>query len=175
MRRLILFRHSKAEAAEPGHGDLSRQLAPSGRADAAAMGTYLVRHNLVPDRVLVSPSRRTQETWTLAAAAFRPPPATTTDERIYDASPERLFRVVQTADNATQCLMLIGHNPGMHELAVELVATGDLEARESLHEKFPTSGIAVIDFAFDRWDKLHAQSGRLERFIGPRMLAGDPR
>jgi phosphohistidine phosphatase len=63
----------------------------------------------------------------------------------------------------------------LHELAVELVATGDLDARESLHEKFPTSGLAVIDFAFDSWDRLHPRSGRLERFTGPRLLTGEAR
>lgn len=175
MRRLILFRHSKTEAATPGQSDQQRPLAPGGRADAALMGTYLAHHKVAPDRALVSPARRALETWTLASAALHPVPEAITDGRIYGASPEQLFRIVETAANDAGSLMIVGHNPGLHELAVKLVATGDLDARESLHEKFPTSGLAVIDFAFDRWDRLHPQSGRLERFTAPRLLTGEAR
>jgi phosphohistidine phosphatase len=66
--------------------------------------------------------------------------------------------------------MVIGHNPGLHDLALMLVAAGDVDARELLREKLPTSGLVIIDFAFDNWSKLHPQSGRLERFVSPRSL-----
>ena len=66
--------------------------------------------------------------------------------------------------------MVIGHNPGLHELALMLVASGDIDAREWLREKLPTSGLVIIDFAFDNWSKLHPQSGRLERFVSPKSL-----
>jgi phosphohistidine phosphatase len=106
------------------------------------------------------------------SAQIAPAPRTTIDERIYDASPERLFRLVETADPAASSLLVIGHNPGLHELAVALTATGDIDARELLQEKFPTSALAVLDFAFKTWGDLHPHSGRLERFVSPRLLAG---
>jgi phosphohistidine phosphatase len=106
------------------------------------------------------------------SAQIAPAPRTTIDERIYDASPERLFRLVETADPAASCLLILGHNPGLHELAVALTATGDIDAREQLQEKFPTSALAVLDFAFKDWSDLHPQSGRLDRFVSPRLLAG---
>ena len=67
-------------------------------------------------------------------------------------------------------LLLVGHNPSLHEAAVTLVATGDIDTRARLREKLPTSGLVIIEFAFDDWAKLHPQSGRLERFVSPKWL-----
>jgi phosphohistidine phosphatase len=170
MRRLLLFRHSKAERPEPGHEDLARALIERGRRDAARIGSYMANHGLVPDRVMVSPAKRTQETWKHAAAAFRPAPGATTVESLYDASPHTIFAAIKDAPANAHTLLVVGHNPGLHELALMLIASGDIDARESLHEKLPTSGLVIIDFAFDDWGKLHPQSGRLERFVSPKSL-----
>jgi phosphohistidine phosphatase len=74
--------------------------------------------------------------------------------------------------DASTALLLVGHNPGLHDLANTLIGSGDVEARESLNEKLPTSGLVVIDFAFDDWSKLHEHAGRLERFVTPRVISG---
>ena len=87
MRRLLLLRHAKAERSEPGTKDHSRVLIDRGRKDAAKIGTYMAGHALVPDRVLLSPAARTQETWKYAATAFHPAPAAMSAERLYDATP----------------------------------------------------------------------------------------
>ncbi|MGH6675700.1 MAG: histidine phosphatase family protein, partial [Xanthobacteraceae bacterium] len=63
-----------------------------------------------------------------------------------------------------------GHNPGMHDLAVQLIGTGDSEARERVAERLPTSGLVVIDLAFDDWSRLHPHAGWLERFVSPRLI-----
>lgn len=170
MRRLLLFRHAKAERSQPGMEDQARRLVDRGRKDAAKVGAYMASHALIPDRVLTSPSARTQETWKSASTAFRPTPAATTVERLYDATAQAILHVVKEANPAAHTLLIIGHNPGLHELAVMLIASGDVEARERLREKLPTSGLVIIDFAFDNWAKLHPQCGRLERFITPKSL-----
>lgn len=170
MRRLILLRHSKAERAEPGARDFDRTLTARGRVDAGQIGCFLARHRLLPDLALVSPARRTRETWDLSVAEMRPAPTMELADGIYDASVENLFDIV--AGSQPQTLMLVGHNPGLQELAILLTATGDIDMRERLHEKFPTSGVAIIDFAFDAWSDLHPQSGRLERFLSPADLTG---
>ncbi len=170
MRRLLLFRHSKAERPQPGERDDARALTDSGRADAIRMGHYLSRHDLIPDRAVMSPSARTIETWTLAAAALRPAPPADSDRRIYEAAALTLFNLISETSKAIGKLMLIGHNPGLQELALRLIASGDIEARERLQEELPTSGLAVIDFVFDDWAALHPHGGRLERFISPRAL-----
>lgn len=170
MRRLLLFRHAKAERSEPGMEDRSRKLIERGRKDAARIGSYMASHALIPDRVMISPSARTLETWKFAAAAFRSGPAGTSVEQLYDATPHSILGVIKEAPASAHTLLIVGHNPGLHELALMLVASGDIETREQLREKLPTSGLVIIDFAFDEWAKLHPQSGRLERFITPKSL-----
>ena len=169
-RQLLLFRHAKAERSEPGMEDRARRLADRGRKDAGMVGAYMVSHALTPDDVVVSPATRTQETWKLAAAAFRSPPKMTAVERLYDATAHGILGVVSHAAAATRRLLVVGHNPGLHEAALMLVASGDTEARERLREKLPTSGLVVIDFMLDDWGKLHPRCGRLERFVTPKTL-----
>ena len=170
MRRLILFRHAKAESSEPGMEDRARVLIERGRKDAGKIGAYMASHALVPDRVVISPAARAQETWKAAATALRPAPAAMTVEQLYDATPHAIFAVIKQAPAAAHTLLVIGHNPGLHELALMLIASGDIDARERLREKLPTAGLVIIDFAIDAWSKLHPQSGRLERFVSPKSL-----
>jgi phosphohistidine phosphatase len=166
----MLFRHSKADRPELGMADRDRSLVERGRKDAGKIGAYMATHALNPDRVLVSPAARTQETWKHLAAAFSPAPASTMVERLYDATPHAILAVIKGAPASAHTLMVIAHNPGLHELALMLIASGDVDARELLNEKLPTSGLVIVDFAFDDWARLHPQSGRLERFVSPKSL-----
>ena len=172
MRRLLLLRHAKAERSEAGTEDRARALIDRGRKDAARIGAYMASHGLVPDRVAVSPSTRTQETWKFAATAFRPAPAVNAAERLYNATLSAILAVIKETPAAAHTLLIVGHNPGLHELALMLIASGDVQMREQLREKLPTSSLVIIDFALDAWAKLHGQSGRLERFVTPKSLAG---
>jgi len=170
MRRLLLLRHAKAERSEAGTEDRVRKLIESGRTDAVKLGVYMASHGLVPDRVMMSPAARTQETWQFVAAAFRPVPAVTSPERLYNATPTAILGVIKEAPTAVHTLLIVGHNPGLHELALMLIASGNVEMREQLREKLPTSSLVIIDFALDNWGKLHTHSGRLERFVTPKSL-----
>jgi phosphohistidine phosphatase len=170
MRRLMLLRHAKSDWSAPGQRDIDRPLSSRGRDSAAVMGRYMAQHGLVPDRVLVSSARRTRETWELLAPAFDRQPAFAYEPGMYEASPARLLEIIRTADRAIHSLMLIGHNPGMQEVAAMLVATGDVHARQQLHEKFPAGALAVLDFATDDWQTLRPNAGRLDRFVLPRAL-----
>jgi phosphohistidine phosphatase len=169
MRRLLLLRHAKTESPEPGERDSERKLTKRGRADAPVIGAYMARHGLVPDLALVSPAARAVETWTLVAAALGKVPRAVKDERIYNAEAEALIGVIREASDA-RVLLVVGHNPGLHDLAVRLIASGDVETRERVTEKLPTSGLVVIDLAFDGWSKLHPKAGRIERFVSPRLI-----
>ena len=170
-RRLLLIRHAKAERSQPGMEDRARRLIERGRKDAAKIGAYMASHALVPDHVLTSPSARTQETWKFAAPSFQRAPAATLVDKLYDATPHDILGVIKEAPAAIKNLLILGHNPGLHAVALMLIASGDIEARERLREKLPSCGLVVIDFAFDDWGKLHPQSGRLERFVTPKSLA----
>lgn len=170
MRRLLLFRHAKAERGALGTSDQARELTPEGRDDAAAMARYIAKHGFRPDRVMVSPAVRTQETWAAMQAALGDI-ASDNDPRIYEATTDRLLAVAKSAPATAQTLMLVGHNPGLHDFAVQLTATGDIDVRERLREKFPTSGLAILDFALESWSALHPRSGRLERFVSPKTIS----
>jgi phosphohistidine phosphatase len=170
MRRLLLLRHAKTERSDPGSKDISRVLIERGRKDAAKIGAYMAGHALIPDRVVLSPSARTRETWKYAAAAFKPAPAAASAERLYDATPHDIIGIIKDSPTSAHTLMLIGHNPGLHEAALMLIASGDIDTRERLREGLPTSGLIIVDFAFDDWSKVHPHSGRLERFVSPKSL-----
>jgi phosphohistidine phosphatase len=170
MRRLMLLRHAKTERAQPGEPDRERRLTKRGRADAPVTGAYMARHGLVPDLAMISPAARAQETWKLVAACFAPAPAAVSEERIYNASAGALMALIAEI-RRPHSLLLVGHNPGIHDLAIQLIAAGDAQARERVTEKLPTAGLVVIDLAFDDWSRLRAGGGRLERFVSPRLIA----
>jgi phosphohistidine phosphatase len=170
MRRLLLLRHAKTERAEPGERDRDRKLTKRGRNDAPIIGAYMAKHAFVPDLALVSPATRAEETWALMVPCLRKPPPMLIDDRIYNAGVSQLFAIISETRPA-KSLLMVGHNPGFHELAVHLVAAGDVNLREQLKEGLPTSGLVVIDLPIDDWSRLHPRAGRLERFVTPRLLA----
>jgi phosphohistidine phosphatase len=170
MRRLMLLRHAKSDWAVPGARDHERPLNPRGRESAPKMGTYMARHALVPELIVASTATRVRETLDLLLPAFEKTPKVIYDKRIYDAEADALLAVVKEAARPVHSLLLVGHNPGIAEFAALLMAAGDVETRQRLLEKFPTAGLAVIDFALDDWAKLHPKAGRLDRFVVPRVL-----
>jgi phosphohistidine phosphatase len=170
MRRLLLLRHAKAQRSLPGMPDRDRALIARGRKDAVKIGAYMAARALVPERVLLSPVVRTQETWKFVAKAFKPAPGAGMVEKLYDATPHCILAVIKDIPATVHTALIVGHNPGLHELALMLIAAGDLEARERLREKLPTCGLVIVDFAFDDWNRLHPCSGRLEHFVTPKSL-----
>lgn len=170
MRRLLLLRHAKSERSLPGRRDLDRVLAPRGKEDALKLGAYMAHHALAPEKAIVSTAARARETWKLVAAAFTAVPPVAYDERIYGAAAPAILSVIKECSPEVQTLLIVGHNPGLQELAALLIASGDIEARQRLNEKLPTAGFAVIDFALDEWARLHPHSGRLDHFVSPRSL-----
>ena len=67
-------------------------------------------------------------------------------------------------------LMLVGHNPGMHELALTLTGSGDAAAKKAIEDNLPTSGLAVFDFAIDDWNDVAFRRGKLVQFVSPKLL-----
>jgi phosphohistidine phosphatase len=164
MRRLALFRHAKAE--RQGNDDHERALAPRGRLAAPAMGRWLAEAGFVPDLVLCSTARRTRETWALAEPAF-PSGAIEVrlERRVYAASAPQLLALLQGADAAAERLLVVGHNPGLEELAA-LLAPG----ATALAEGFPTAAVAVIELDAGQWRRVGAGQGRLTAFSTPKSL-----
>ncbi|MGH6716373.1 MAG: SixA phosphatase family protein, partial [Bradyrhizobium sp.] len=165
MRRLIFLRHAKTEREAPSGRDQDRRLDQRGRNDAAGIGGWIGHHPPFPDCVLVSPAVRARETWDIAWEAMKdrvPPPQVESVPDLYGADPAQLLHVVRAASvTDPRRLMLVGHNPGMHELALVLAGSGDTAGRKALIDNLPTSGLAVLDFAIDDWDDVALQRGKL--------------
>jgi phosphohistidine phosphatase len=174
MRRLMLLRHAKTEHEAPSGRDQDRRLDNRGRHDAAEIGGWIGRHPPFPDLVLVSPAIRAHQTWEIAWETMKyltPQPQIEFVPELYGADPAELLQVIREASGPDpQRLMLVGHNPGMHELALALAGSGDPAARNALADNLPTSGLAVFDFGIDDWSEVAFRRGRLVLFVNPKLL-----
>lgn len=168
-RRLILLRHAKSAWPE-GVADEERPLAERGRKSAPVIGVYMAREKLIPDLALVSPARRAQETWELVRDALPKKVAERDAPDIYEVAAGNILEVIRTVKPGIRTLLMVGHNPGMEDLASLLVKDGDADAMGRMKEKFPTAGLAVIDFDVEGWGDIAPGNGYLERFVTPRSL-----
>ena len=158
-RRLLLIRHAQAAG---GPVDAERPLTGHGAEQASAIGTWLARSGLVPDRVVVSPARRAQQTWARAAAELTAGPPPVLDGRIYDNTVEGLLAVVQETPDDVATLAVVGHNPSIGALAAALDET---RAEEVVG--FPAGGVAVFGPAVP-FTALAPGTAALTRFTVPR-------
>jgi phosphohistidine phosphatase len=174
MRRLMLLRHAKTEHDAPSGRDRDRRLDNRGLRDAAEIGRWIRRHPPFPDSVLVSPAIRAHQTWEIAWEAMKdlvPKPQVDLVPELYGADPSDLLDAIRAAPAAnSQRMMLVGHNPGMHELALALAGSGDAAGRKALADNLPTSGLAVFDFSIDDWADVAFRRGRLVQFVSPKLL-----
>ncbi|MDE2487104.1 MAG: histidine phosphatase family protein [Alphaproteobacteria bacterium] len=145
MDRLILFRHGKAEAESQSGEDFDRRLTHRGVRESAEMGRTLADLGLTPDRALVSPAARARETWEAAEPAF-PAVELRLEPELYNAAPGAIRAAAEGAGEGCRTLIVVGHNPGLQELTVELLRQGAaspaLVARAQ--REFPTAAAAVF-------------------------------
>ncbi len=174
MRRLMLLRHAKTEHDGPSGRDVDRRLDHRGRSDAAEIGGFIGRHRPFPDTVLVSHAVRAHQTWEVAWEAMKdlvPAPQVEILPELYGADAAQLLHTIREQSAADpKRLMLVGHNPGMHELALALAGSGDAAGRKALADNLPTSGLAVFEFAVDDWGDVAFRRGRLVLFVTPKLL-----
>lgn len=164
-RTLLLIRHAKAA---DGPVDVERPLTPRGRRDADALGDWLHDHGPTLDRVVVSPARRAQETWSQAAAGLQGTPEVDVDERVYENTVDALLEIVRDTADGVATLALVGHNPSFGALADGLDdGTGDPDAREQRAAGFPTCAVAVFEID-GAWEDVTPGEARLVEFAAPR-------
>lgn len=165
MLRLLLLRHAKSAWPE-GVPDRERPLAERGERGAAAVGAYMAGEGLIPAAALVSPARRTIETWDIATRGWPAHEAPAFEEAIYEASADALLAVVRR-QTVRSPLLLVGHNPGLEGLAALLLKRAH---RAKVLPKYPTGALAVIDLPVADWSAVATGEGTLERFVTPRAL-----
>jgi phosphohistidine phosphatase len=172
MRQLLLLRHAKSSWDDPGLSDHARPLNARGRRAAAAMAGAMRELGLQPDLVLVSSARRTLQTLE-ALTPFEDNALVEPMDGLYLASASQLMDAVRKTPETVRSLLLIGHNPGLHELAVALV--GEAAAARGggavgrLVEAYPTGALAEFTVGVP-WRAVAPGSGRLVRFLSPRDL-----
>jgi phosphohistidine phosphatase len=166
MVTILLLRHAKSRWDEAGVADHDRGLAPRGRRAAPLTGSWAAAHGWLPDRVLCSTAKRAAETSRLFLGAAGIHPPVESAAQIYEASAATLLQLIQAQPGAGR-LLLVGHDPGIHDLAVMLVGQG---ADARLDAKFPTAALAVITFDAARFDGVRPGEGRLAAFVRPKEL-----
>jgi len=174
MRRLMLLRHAKTEHDTPSGRDQDRRLDKRGRHDAEEIGGWIGRHPPFPDFVLVSPAIRARQTWEIAWEAMKdmvPEPKIEQVPDLYGADSSELLQAIREVSAPDpKRLMLVGHNPGMHELALALAGSGDAAGRKALIDNLPTSGLAIFDFDVKDWNDVAFRRGKLVLFVSPKLL-----
>jgi phosphohistidine phosphatase len=175
MRRLMLLRHAKTETDAPSGRDRDRRLDERGHKDAAQMGLWIATHPPFPDAVLVSSAVRARQTWDIAWDAMKDrvaAPQVETLPELYGADPAQLLDTIRTATLPAnpRRLMLVGHNPGMHEIAVMLMGGGDRAGGKALAHNLPTAGLAIFDFDVKDWSDVAYRHGKLVLFVSPKLL-----
>jgi len=166
MKRLILTRHAKSSWDDPLTPDHDRPLNERGKAAAADLGQWLASRGYVPDEVLCSDALRTRKTWSGIAPALPGTPVLELKPALYHAGPDVMLAVLRHATG--DCVMMIGHNPGIAEFAAKLVAHAPKNAEFA---RYPTGATLVADFTIDSWDQVGWGMGVADDFIVPREIA----
>lgn len=173
MLTLALLRHAKSNWDVPGIRDYDRDLAPRGLEAAPRMGAEIARLGLSPDLVLCSGALRARMTFDLVAPFIAPPPRMVRHEDgLYMASARQLLARLQDGPNTVKSVMLVGHNPGFHELNIALIGSFAPVAERATKSKFPTCALAIYTFDTDQWAQVAPRKARVVHFATPRGLSG---
>ncbi|NJM81996.1 MAG: histidine phosphatase family protein [Tabrizicola sp.] len=166
MKRLILTRHAKSSWDDPLTPDHDRPLNDRGKAAAADLGQWLASRGYVPDEVLCSDALRTRKTFSGIAPALPGTPVLELKPALYHAGPDVMLAVLRHA--AGETVMMIGHNPGIAELAARLVAH---PPKNPEFARYPTGATLVADFNVESWAAVDFGMGVVDDFIVPREIA----
>jgi phosphohistidine phosphatase len=170
VKRLFLLRHAKSSWDDPGLDDHERPLAPRGRRASKLIGEHLRRERIEPSLVLCSSARRTRET----LERVMPAPGGTdvsVEDGLYTASSGGLLQRLREVPPDVESVMLVGHQPAIQELALDLAGDGlDLPR---LRAKFPTAALATLLFAGD-WSELGPGRAELVAYVKPKELTSEP-
>ncbi|MER8371853.1 histidine phosphatase family protein [Mesorhizobium sp. M1406] len=168
MKQLLLLRHAKSSWDDPALDDFDRPLTDRGLKAAHLMGRELAARDWLPELALVSPALRARDTWRLVAAELPAHAQVALPDALYDASAADILSQIHQVDPSGGSLLVIGHNPGLEDLANQLAGPrSEAKARKKLEEKFPTAALARFVFEGD-WSGLSC--ARLTHCLRPKDL-----
>lgn len=167
---LSVLRHAKAERGDQDMRDIDRVLTGRGERNVEAMAGWMAQAGLAPNRILCSTSARTRQTLELAVPRLAGAPAVEFLPELYLAGPLVLLKHLHTIKKKDAHVLMIGHNPGLHALALDLIAEGPQIRIAALGRKLPTCGLVVIGFDVKDWTEVVAGTGTLVSFTTPADL-----
>jgi len=172
--RIVLLRHAKSSWDNPGLRDHDRPLAERGLRAAPAIGRYFAGSDLRIDRIVSSTAERAWATARLFRDAFDAQISLTRRRDLYHADSSSLLRIAleEAGGNDKASILLVAHNPGMHDLAVRLCGEGEPSQLARLQVKFPTAALAEFDLSINATMDARQAAGRLLRYVRPKDLPG---
>jgi phosphohistidine phosphatase len=170
MKSLTILRHAKSSWAEPGQQDFDRPLNERGHSAARRMGRELKHRQIHFDVVLASAAVRVQETLEEFFEGYGEELEVGVEAQIYEADVHTLLSLVREIPDSGATAMLVGHNPGLHRLVLELSRDDPAGLRERVESKFPTAAAAVIDLDVETWTDVAPACGLIRALILPKEL-----
>ena len=164
-----MLRHAKSSWDDPTLADHDRPLSQRGRRSAQLLADHFSRAGIRPELVLCSSAVRARQTLTPISAAMGLEDRIQVDSGLFGATAEQLLARVRAIDRSVTSVLVIGHNPGLQDLAVDL-ASADPKAATELGEKFPTGAMAVVLVDGDSWSDLSSERAHVASVIVPRQL-----
>lgn len=172
MRTLYLLRHAKSASGEGALEDHERPLSPRGRRAARAMARHFRELAADPELVLCSSSVRTRETLDLLLPGFATTPIIAIERGLYLAGADSMLTRLRRVEDGVDRVLLLGHNPGLHELALALATGAPSRLRAPLARKFPTAALATYRVE-SGWSGLAPGTARLAAYDTPAELGVD--
>lgn len=168
MKLLYLLRHAKSSWDDPGVEDRNRPLAPRGRRAAQRIAEHLRGGGVAPALVLCSSSLRARQTLAAVVPELESDAELRIEGALYSAGADELLARLRAVPESVPSVLLIGHNPGLQELALSLACGGG--ALERLRERFPTAALATLAIPTAGWPELRTGDAELEGYVVPREL-----
>lgn len=170
MRTLYLLRHAKSSWSDPSLDDFDRPLNARGKQARDAIAGWFREHGVRPDLIVCSPARRTRQTLKPIRKLWEPRPEILYDPKVYEAAAGDLRAVLRHAAGGARSILLVGHNPGLQCLALDLIDDSVTGPARQLGAKFPTGAIACLTADSDAWNRMSSGAFRLREFVVPREL-----
>jgi phosphohistidine phosphatase len=165
MRNLFLLRHAQAESVDGG-GDRKRRLTATGLADALALGRAMKEKNLQPDFIFCSPALRTRETLSTLMQSLAESTAEF-PEKLYSGTTGDIFHILQNANENAKNILVVGHNPAIHELAALLSGDDAATLLNRVAAGYKPGTLTAFACACDQWADLRPAENTLQYFLEP--------
>ena len=170
MKTLFVLRHAKSDWSVAGQDDHERALAGRGERAALVMGRYMAQKGYRPDFILCSDARRAADTCAIVTSQWKTVPPIETERSLYLAGPRGVLDRLGAVVSRHAGVMIVGHNPDLHEVVAGLAQSGSVEWLQSAAEKFPTAALAVLELPIEHWRDAAKTGGTLVDYATPKTL-----